>query len=193
MGLRDRLRKVLKGPPEEDRAAADRPSSASVDSYAAKRGRRWDEVDPIEDEEEDDDFGNAPRPRRRSQVRAEPRPSPAPLPVAPTPAPPPVEDDHQTFQLHLYNEDEGLDTTIDCYEGETVLDAAERNGVELPFSCLNGGCFMCAAMLDDGEAEMGDQFMLDDKHAEQGFRLLCCTTVQSDCEILTHQNDRLDF
>ena len=95
--------------------------------------------------------------------------------------------------LHLFNPNEGLDTKIDCYEGETVLDAAERNGLELPYSCLNGGCFMCAAMLEDGQAKMGDQFMLDDKHAEAGFRLLCCTTVSTDCEILTHQNDRLDF
>ena len=105
----------------------------------------------------------------------------------------PAELEVKTFNLHLYNEEQGLDTTIDCFEGETVLDAAERNGLELPYSCLNGGCFMCAAMLDQGEAEMGDQFMLDEKHAEQGFRLLCCTTVQTDCEILTHQNDRLDF
>ncbi len=187
MGLRDRLKKVLKGPPDQDRAARDRPNAASTHSYAARRGRRWDEVDPIDDEEEDDDLGNAPRPRRRRQAAKAP-------PVAENPAPePPAVEEHKTYDLHLYNEVEGFDVHIDCFEGETVLDAAERNGVELPYSCLNGGCFMCAAKLDEGEAEMGDQFMLDDKHTEEGYRLLCCTTVQSDCEILTHQNDRLDF
>ncbi len=201
MGLRDRLKRALKGP--EERVDTSRPTSASTKSYAGKRGRKWDDDDI---EEEEDDFDNAPRPRRRSQAnkpaaqvlddgffdafdKAEPA-KPAWIAPAATVA---QADDTKTYQLHLYNEVEGLDTTIDCFEGETVLDAAERNELELPFSCLNGGCFMCAAMLDQGDAVMGDQFMLDEKHAAAGFRLLCCTTVSSDCEILTHQNDRLDF
>lgn len=200
MGLRSRLKRALQGP--DERVDTTRPTSASTKSYAGKRGRKWD-ADDIEDD--DDDLGNAPRARRRSQST---RPAsdvlddgffdtdaPAAKPEwAPKAAVPPVAaDEIRAYKLHLYNDVEKLDTIIDCFEGETVLDAAERNGLELPFSCLNGGCFMCAAMLDGGDAEMGDQFMLDDKHAEAGFRLLCCTTVSSDCEILTHQNDRLDF
>ncbi len=199
MGLRDRLKRALQGP--DERVDTSRPTSASTKSYAGKRGRKWDDDDL---EEEEDDFDNQPRPRRRSQAKkpaavlddgffdAFDKSEGKPAWTAPA-AETPVDDDIKTFQLHLYNEQEKLDTTIDCFEGETVLDAAERNELELPYSCLNGGCFMCAAMLDKGEAVMGDQFMLDEKHAEAGFRLLCCTTVSSDCEILTHQNDRLDF
>ncbi len=202
MGLRSRLKRALQGP--DERVDTSRPTSASTQSYAAKRGRKWDDDDI---DEEEDDFGNDPRPRRRSGVA---KTGSAVLddgffdefdktktPAKPVWTPPVVEsstqEEHKTFHLHLFNPNEGLDTKIDCYEGETVLDAAERNGLELPYSCLNGGCFMCAAMLEDGQAKMGDQFMLDDKHAEAGFRLLCCTTVSTDCEILTHQNDRLDF
>jgi 2Fe-2S type ferredoxin len=202
MGLRSRLKRAIQGP--EARGENSRPTSASTKSYAGKRGRKWDEHDL---DDFDDDLENEPRARRRSQspnsasavlddgfFDAFDKPKQVAKPLwTPPQAEAVVADETTTFKLHLYNEIEKLDIEIDCFEGETVLDAAERNQIELPYSCLNGGCFMCAAMLDKGDAEMGDQFMLDEKHAAAGFRLLCCTTVSSDCEILTHQNDRLDF
>ena len=74
-------------------------------------------------------------------------------------------------------EAEGLDITFPCEVGETVLDAAERSGHELPFSCRGGGCIVCAGRLDEGDVEMDEQYVLDDDHIRDRFRLLCCTTV----------------
>lgn len=147
MGLRDRLKRALKGP--EERVDTSRPTSASTKSYAGKRGRKWDDEDVEGGEDVEDDLDNQPRVRRRSQANKPPaavlddgffdafdgksdaagKPAGEALVTAPA-----VEDDIQTFQLHLYNEVEKLDITIECFEGETVLDAAERNELELPYS-----------------------------------------------------------
>ena len=42
-----------------------------------------------------------------------------------------------------------------CEAGETVLDAAERAGYSLPYSCRKGICSTCEAELRDGEVVLG--------------------------------------
>ena len=39
--------------------------------------------------------------------------------------------------------------------GETLLDAALREGIPLPFDCRNGGCGECKATLRSGHVEFG--------------------------------------
>ena len=95
------------------------------------------------------------------------------------------------FKVHLINEIEGLDVVIDCFPEEYVLDAAERQAVDLPFSCRNGGCYVCAGKLLEGELTLGDQYVLEEEHIDEGFRLLCCGWVTSDARIITHQNDEI--
>lgn len=93
------------------------------------------------------------------------------------------------FKVHLINEQEGIDLVITAFVGEPVLDAADRQGLALPYSCRNGGCTICAGKLLSGEAEMGDQYVLEPEQIAAGFRLLCCAWVTSDATIITHQND----
>lgn len=40
---------------------------------------------------------------------------------------------------------------FDCHDGETVLDAALRQGVGLPYGCRNGSCASCRGKLLSGE------------------------------------------
>ena len=39
-------------------------------------------------------------------------------------------------------------------DGENILDAGLRNGVDLPFSCKGGVCATCRARLVEGKVEM---------------------------------------
>jgi ring-1,2-phenylacetyl-CoA epoxidase subunit PaaE len=58
-------------------------------------------------------------------------------------------------------------------EGEVILDAAGRAGLDLPFSCRAGVCSTCRARLVSGSAEMEHNVALEDWEVEAGY-ILCC-------------------
>jgi ring-1,2-phenylacetyl-CoA epoxidase subunit PaaE len=58
-------------------------------------------------------------------------------------------------------------------EGEVILDAAGRAGLDLPFSCRAGVCSTCRAKLVSGSAEMEHNVALEDWEVEAGY-ILCC-------------------
>ncbi|MGC1520670.1 MAG: 2Fe-2S iron-sulfur cluster-binding protein [Steroidobacteraceae bacterium] len=55
----------------------------------------------------------------------------------------------------------------------SVLDAAERAGLELPFSCRSGICATCRARITHGAAVMTHNIALEPWETEAGF-VLCC-------------------
>jgi ring-1,2-phenylacetyl-CoA epoxidase subunit PaaE len=55
----------------------------------------------------------------------------------------------------------------------SVLDAAERAGLELPFSCRSGICATCRARITEGAAVMAHNIALEPWETEAGF-VLCC-------------------
>jgi ring-1,2-phenylacetyl-CoA epoxidase subunit PaaE len=63
---------------------------------------------------------------------------------------------------------------------ETVLDAAARAGIELPFSCRAGVCSTCRTKVVRGEVEMAQNYALEDWELEQGYVLACQSRVKSE-------------
>jgi ring-1,2-phenylacetyl-CoA epoxidase subunit PaaE len=55
----------------------------------------------------------------------------------------------------------------------SVLDAAERAGLELPFSCRSGICATCRARITEGQATMTHNIALEPWETDLGF-VLCC-------------------
>ena len=55
----------------------------------------------------------------------------------------------------------------------SVLEAAERAGLELPFSCRSGICATCRAQITEGAATMAHNIALEPWEVEAGF-VLCC-------------------
>ena len=94
-------------------------------------------------------------------------------------------------RVHVFNPDEGVDAVFFADDGEFLLDAAGRAGVELPYSCLNGGCFSCAGKFTTGKEKgtMHDQYVMEQPRIDEGYVLLCCCSIDGDVDILTHQED----
>jgi len=78
-----------------------------------------------------------------------------------------------TYQVRLINKKRSLDITIPIDENTTILDAAEEQGLELPFSCQSGSCSSCVGKVVEGEVDQSEQVFLDDEQAAKGFILLC--------------------
>jgi len=58
-------------------------------------------------------------------------------------------------------------------DGETVLEAAERAGFDLPFSCRAGVCSTCRTKVVKGAVEMAQNYALEPWEVEAGFVLAC--------------------
>ncbi|HXA48459.1 MAG TPA: CDP-6-deoxy-delta-3,4-glucoseen reductase [Burkholderiaceae bacterium] len=72
-----------------------------------------------------------------------------------------------------------------CDDGETVLAAAIRAGVGLPYGCKNGACGSCKGKLVSGSIAQGkhQEKALSATEAEQGQALFCCAVPQTDLVI----------
>ena len=86
----------------------------------------------------------------------------------------------------------GEDLRFECEPEEFVLDAADRAGLELPFSCRSGGCLVCTGKIVDGTVQMAEQYVLEEEQVAQGYILLCCTAPTSDVQIISHQEEYVD-
>ena len=70
-------------------------------------------------------------------------------------------------------------------DGETILQAALRAGVVLPYGCKDGACGSCKSQLMEGRVDYGtyQRKALSDAEKEQGGVLICCATAQTDVVI----------
>lgn len=67
----------------------------------------------------------------------------------------------------------GVKTEVDAHPDDTVLEAGEFAGLDLPYSCRGGVCSTCRAKLLDGAVEMDRNYALEPWETDAGFVLTC--------------------
>jgi CDP-4-dehydro-6-deoxyglucose reductase, E3 len=69
--------------------------------------------------------------------------------------------------------------------GETVLEAAMRHDIQLPYGCRNGACGSCKATLAAGQVDYGahQAATLTDQEKQAGKVLLCCAKPLGDLTV----------
>ncbi|MDC8785069.1 CDP-6-deoxy-delta-3,4-glucoseen reductase [Roseateles koreensis] len=74
---------------------------------------------------------------------------------------------------------------FDVERDETILGAAIRGGIGLPYGCRDGACGSCKSRLVEGRVIHGahQAKTLTEAEEAQGMILTCCATPQTDCVI----------
>ena len=67
----------------------------------------------------------------------------------------------------------GVTTDVQGHPDDTVLEAGELAGLDLPYSCRGGVCSTCRAKVVQGAVEMDHNYALEPWETEAGFVLTC--------------------
>lgn len=93
----------------------------------------------------------------------------------------------ETFEMAAEADlDEADHGRIEVLDGETVLDAAERAGLDWSLKCLAGRCGRCSAVVADGEVEMDadQEFLTREDVEERDVCLPCVAEPETDLKLV---------
>ncbi|MBB6444938.1 NADH:ubiquinone reductase (Na(+)-transporting) subunit F [Bacillus benzoevorans] len=94
----------------------------------------------------------------------------------------------ETYEVTL----EPSGKTITVKEGQTILDAAIRNGIQVAYGCRHGSCSACKCQVLEGDFEIMDrvsEYSLMSFEREEGITLMCSTLVESDLVIEVEEEE----
>ena len=78
----------------------------------------------------------------------------------------------------------GREAVLGVESGGLILDAAEDEGLGLPFGCRTGACATCTARVLSGNVtHQRPPRALKPRHLDDGYVLTCIATPTSDCEL----------
>ena len=95
-----------------------------------------------------------------------------------------------SYTVTLINED-GEESTFDCDEDVLIMEQAEEEGIDMPYSCKAGACSTCAGKIIEGTVNQEEQSMLDEEQLEAGDCLTCGAYPTSDVTIELGKEEEL--
>ncbi|WP_336345305.1 2Fe-2S iron-sulfur cluster-binding protein [Halalkalicoccus ordinarius] len=97
------------------------------------------------------------------------------------------EDEIEYFEIEYAKEGE----TIEVANNETLLEAGEDEGWDLPYACRQGQCVSCGGQIADGPSEdfveHDNQQMLDENELEDGYTLTCVAYPRGEFTLETNE------
>jgi ferredoxin len=97
----------------------------------------------------------------------------------------------RTYTIRIYHRQQDQHYTVQVPEDRYILQTAENQGADLPFSCRNGACTSCAVRVLSGELEQPEAMGLSPELRRQGYALLCVSYPRSDLEVETQDEDEV--
>ncbi len=96
-----------------------------------------------------------------------------------------------TYTIQIHDRQTGTAHTLEVPEDRYILQTAERQGVQLPFSCRNGACTTCAVRVLSGEIYQPEAIGLSPELRDRGYALLCVSYPRSDLKVETQDEDEV--
>ena len=96
-----------------------------------------------------------------------------------------------SYTIQIRDRSSGTVRTLQVPVDRSILQNAETQGVELPFSCRNGACTTCAVRVLSGEVYQPEAMGLSPELRKQGYALLCVSYARSDLEVETQDEDEV--
>lgn len=96
---------------------------------------------------------------------------------------------YHTIQIH--DRQTNTDYSVQVPEDRYILQCAENQGANLPFSCRNGACTTCAVRVISGELYQPEAMGLSPDLQQQGYALLCVSYARSDLVVETQDEDEV--
>jgi ferredoxin len=96
-----------------------------------------------------------------------------------------------SYTIKIHNRQTGDRHTVRVPENRYILQNAENQGVDLPFSCRNGACTACAVRVVSGELYQPEAMGLSPALQKQGYALLCVSYPRSNIEVETQDEDEV--
>jgi 2Fe-2S type ferredoxin len=97
------------------------------------------------------------------------------------------DDEAEVFEVNYEKEGE----TLEVPENQTLLEAGEEQGWDLPYACRAGQCLSCGGHVADGPSEdyltHDGQEMLDEDELGDGYTLTCVAYPTADMTLETNE------
>lgn len=85
----------------------------------------------------------------------------------------------------------GQDYRLDLETHETILEAALRQKVDAPYSCLEGVCTSCMAIVKEGSVDLPEGSVLSVAEQAEGKTLTCQAKIRKGCHRIAIDYDAI--